>query len=401
MIQNSEEATRDQELKSLQYEAAWFVGREIPKVARNVRRILLKCMASLSPKGNRELQGYDDLLAGDDGDIFNADNVNKLSSFETPEGTLRGHISVSGWSISEAEIQVRFPKWNKNAPHKASISATHPWRLVQLQNAYNFIKMTFVELDALISKSERCLLNPDSVAFPAVSKMVRQVSDWLTQARQSLMIPSKNLFPNNLLTTTGFHPPLPQELHIEFSVCDSEIIVSVYALYIGMGVSLNGSEGTADKSKPSSSSGSNLPLLLQSVGGSSSGDNKGVQISNTGFMKHKTPSVGNLLNLNAFHSQTTAKNESDDQKATSALPQMEGVDSSSISVTQDHRVIINGTSFRTQQCTIRGAPCWVAVLDQAEVHCIIPRVNSTSELLMNALEVLADTADKLVALSLM
>jgi len=321
------------------------------------------------------------------------DNSNKVTFFETPEGNLKGHLTISGWNISEAEMTVKFAKLNKNTPHKANISSSHPWRLIQLQNAYNFIKMTLAELDTLILESEVCLIHPENASYVSISKRVRQISEWLTLSRQSLMVPPKSLFPNNILTTTGFHPPLPQELHIDFSVGDAEVIVSVYALYVGMGANANGSEGLGDKLKPASSSASSLPQLLQQA------TSNGEQKSSSGFLKHKTPTMGNLLNLNPFVIQLPLKSE-DDLKTGTSSTQIDGVDGG-ISLTADHKVIINGVAYRTQQCMIRGCPCTVAVLDQAEVHCIAPRINQTSEMLMNALEILADMADKLVGLSLM
>lgn len=446
-----ESVIREQESKTLQSEAEWFIGNEMPSVCQKMQRILQHCAGLLSPKGNKEELP---LLPTDYDVPLPFESVNRLISFETPEGTLKGFVNVAGWSVSEAEIVVKFPKWNKNVPYKAAISATHPWRLTQLQNAYNSIRATIDELQLLVDECERfrvkalsnlhpnlilphshtsLQLSPRSSNKPpllrtssssalasgsvqppsavgnslsTVNKIFEQVSRWMSHAKDALMIPSKNLFPNSLFATTGFqgfHPSLPQDLHIEFSVCNSEIIISVYALHIGTGPlpplermpsnpgSLNsiGSAAGAGGAKGASAAPEKTPTSSQTS-------------SPTNTLRHKTPSVSNLLNLP--HSLTgfekTVKNEDGDANSKKDS-EKDSEAPRDLNAQQDYRVSIGGISYKTYQCTFRGGPSWVAVLDQSEVHCIIPRVNNTLALLSNAQDILADTADKLVALSLL
>eukprot|EP00026_Physarum_polycephalum_P007766 Phypoly_transcript_07832.p1 GENE.Phypoly_transcript_07832~~Phypoly_transcript_07832.p1 ORF type:complete len:450 (+),score=54.87 Phypoly_transcript_07832:194-1543(+) len=440
---------RDLEIKSLQSEAEWFVGCEVPKVGRRIKRILQHCLAFLSPRGTKELELITDLVPPDEDDdviIPELESTNKLASFDTQEG-LKGFISVGGWSISSAEITAKFPKWNKGVPHKATVSNAHPWRLYQLQNAYNFVKMTLNELNLLIRQCETVQYKSQEISSPnlnnnsnsnftsstfnspnsltqqtalaAVNKVVGQVSKWITLARDSLMLPNKSLlFPYSLNNQgfQGFHPPLPQDLHIEFNICNSEIIISVYALYVGSGplpmYDTPSQKGALGVSSPLPHKKSDKGPLSPSPTHSSS------TLSAPGSgMKHKTPSVGNLLNLPTSFNFGSLTSSSHGEKSQSQLskvdegsesPGQEVNDVPSISVNQppssntgDHRVTIGGVVYKTYQITQRGQPGWVAVVDQSEVHCIVPRVNHTHSLLTSAINALADIEDKLVALSLL
>jgi len=229
----------------------------------------------------------------------------------------------------------------------------------------------------------------------------------MSHAKDSLMVPSKNLFPHSLFATgfQGFHPSLPQDLHVEFSVCNAEVIISVYALHVGSGPlpSIENrstpSVGTsANTGGGSGSTGNNSPLRVSAPEPGA----KPASLSPTAGLRHKTPSVSNLLHLpvSLVGFEKSVKNEDGDANKKDSEKDSNDTHGD-INVQPDYRVSIGGVSYKTYQCTIRGNSTWVAVLDQAEVHCIIPRINNTLSLLTYTQQLLADTADKLVALSIL
>eukprot|EP01103_Thecamoeba_quadrilineata_P011935 TRINITY_DN2963_c0_g1_i2.p1 TRINITY_DN2963_c0_g1~~TRINITY_DN2963_c0_g1_i2.p1 ORF type:complete len:263 (+),score=43.73 TRINITY_DN2963_c0_g1_i2:56-844(+) len=198
----------------LQAETEWLRTQEMPFVLKELQKNLINCSDCL---GNKKEKVGDDILP----ERKYLDYGSRLISFETPLGNLKGFVSIEGWIVKEAELNLKI---NKNVL-KTKITNLHPWILSQIQNAYNYIQMARSELNNLLQE----IMTNHSLSY--FQKGLDEISTLITKARQDLILPNKNRFPTKLLMPhLIFQPQLPQDVIIEIGVRNNQLVVTAYVL---------------------------------------------------------------------------------------------------------------------------------------------------------------------------
>jgi len=145
--------------------------------------------------------------------------------FMRDEEAFKGHIRIEGWHIVEAELVVKSQKWNKAVPFKTQIHPHTPLKLVQIHNAFNYLKLALSSVYEL----ELAIRSSDCELLAMISK---KISESLQFAMQELINQSKNVFPKETLNSTlVFQPPLPPDLVIEFTLKEKKLIATVHCLH--------------------------------------------------------------------------------------------------------------------------------------------------------------------------
>eukprot|EP01132_Coremiostelium_polycephalum_P010051 gene10051-12320_t len=213
----------------------------------------------------------DDLLEEDDdeNDEISATKSNKRKGFfETEEGC-RGFLNLNGWFIDSPELYIKFNKPQKQQQiptYKTTISKSNPWRILQIQNTYNHLCSILTELDSIITFSENFIPpfpqhggNENSDQNPSLNmsnsnhflnssyqsssggqftelfslcEYVKTLGEWLSTAKDELLLPSRNIFPKSLYQPNPLQQPLPFEINVDISVVNCDIVISVHELQI-------------------------------------------------------------------------------------------------------------------------------------------------------------------------
>jgi len=146
-------------------------------------------------------------------------------------GSLRGFAAISGWKIYKSELRLEVkPIRGKKVPLslKTQVSHLSPLRVAQIHNARNHMMAAIGELKRL----QRLINNNRGKANEnGLTEALRRIKDELRMAREELVINEAHQFPDNLFTPNGFLPPLPPEIAVEFSIFNSQLILSVYILH--------------------------------------------------------------------------------------------------------------------------------------------------------------------------
>ncbi|EGC29942.1 hypothetical protein DICPUDRAFT_90282 [Dictyostelium purpureum] len=306
------------ELLQMQNESYWLIQREVPTVCKRVRTIVNKCLELLHPidiksieEGEEEeenkksnnngniVQIEEDNEVNEIFDIlkFSDEDLKKISSqrFETSEGS-RGTINLNGWLIDTTDLYIKTRcRTNNPVVYKDTISKNTPWRLSQIQNAYNHLRFVEAELSSIISFSERyqpvyinqnnsninninnnnniltssfisdpinnynnnnsnneastssaCsvsnnsninnnsnIINNNGVIPELLSlfETVKSIGEWISMAKDELLLPSRDIFPHTLFQKNVLKN-LPPDIHIDITVANCDILFSVHELQI-------------------------------------------------------------------------------------------------------------------------------------------------------------------------
>jgi hypothetical protein len=164
----------------------------------------------------------------------------KVIPFESLDKCLKGSVTIEGWHITAADLDISFPKWNKGVSFHTTITSSTPWRLTQLQNAYNFLNLALRELDRITlvpspsptppSSTETSFNDIPQQHLKVAYRLIEQISTWIKNAQDQILLPSRTTFLNSLNTRFAFHPQLPKELVVEFGIANKELVISAYLL---------------------------------------------------------------------------------------------------------------------------------------------------------------------------
>ncbi|EFA75137.1 hypothetical protein PPL_11211 [Heterostelium album PN500] len=545
-----DECTSSMEVCYMQLEASWLIKQEVPIVCKRVKRILERCVQLLKPdrvkpesgeydissiyfnvKNSEQQQqqpgqtqsttttstnqsqsqshqqhdrrGSVDILKDINNpfpvnieeldDIFQDKAIeNKSINFETQEGS-RGTLNINGWLVESPELLIKFskpskPNYNVHV-YKTLINKTHPWRIQQIQNSYNYLHLILTELDNLIVFSESYVpldsvyhlnsqqqhhqqqhhnplsssgqinnnnnntsttnslgqssgwipsannshrhsyhggggggglgqtqSNQSSIgggSFPELNSLVEsftRISEWLSQARDELLLPSRNVFPSTMYQSTVLQPPLPFEINVNLTVANCELVLSVYELQI---TSTSGGSATSTGS-------SGIGGIGIGIGGGSVGHSQGAhQTHDNNNNNNNSPSKHLLRRSKAQNITSTGSSSSN--LATSTGPilrssspgvqQQDNAGSSTSLLMSSSDSIIRPTSGSESsettnahgippfQTTKGGSLQLVTVIDHTEFRQPIPTLVNTFTLLTNAYDRLADLNEKLLVLS--
>ncbi|GAM29181.1 hypothetical protein SAMD00019534_123570 [Acytostelium subglobosum LB1] len=203
-----------------------------------------------------------------------------------------------------------------------------------------------------------------SNSLPELHSLVEafgRISEWLQMARDELLLPSRNVFPNTMYQPTVLQPPLPFEINVNLTVSNCELVFSVYELHI-TSTPLDGQRGAqnlADTNSPSKSLRKSQKLQPTLSSSSSS-----LQLSSGSVPRSSSPASGD---------STDASKESQETSHAHNIPPF--------------------------QTTKGGSAQWVTVIDHSEFRQAIPTLLTSFTLLTNAYDILADLGEKLLVLS--
>jgi len=158
----------------------------------------------------------------------------RLVSFQSSDGAIKGSFRVEGCQVIDADLLVKFPKWNKGAAFKTAVSA---YAIHQVLNASVAVKAALRQL-RLLPAAATAALDPAVAASPtpAVRALVHSVRDILSALRVAmrlLLAPGEKQFPFPDQTLNfAFQPPLPIDVLVEFTVEKQEIVVVAYQLAV-------------------------------------------------------------------------------------------------------------------------------------------------------------------------
>jgi len=91
-----------------------------------------------------------------------------------------------------------------------TITSSTPWRLTQLQNAYNFLNLALRELDRITlvpspsptppSSTETSFNDIPQQHLKVAYRLIEQISTWIKNAQDQILLPSRTTFLNSLNT---------------------------------------------------------------------------------------------------------------------------------------------------------------------------------------------------------
>nr|CAG4651200.1 EOG090X0AKT [Simocephalus serrulatus]SVE94404.1 EOG090X0AKT [Simocephalus serrulatus] len=203
------EAASDQEPRQ---EFQWLIKNEVHKVFNQLREVL-----------EAAARRYPVEIAEVDTQVRQEKYV-MATSTQTSQDQLKCILTITGDSITSADMTLKLHK-HPNVVYHTTISAESPWRLQQIQDSGNYLRMALSSL-ALI---------PDSLEYISAEEVLSDldlVLGKINRARSTLAIPRKRTIDElmnskNMKTLT---PSLPSDLAVSFYLQAHKLIFAVYHL---------------------------------------------------------------------------------------------------------------------------------------------------------------------------
>jgi len=157
-------------------------------------------------------------------------------SLKLNDTLIKGNLRLEGWSITTADFSFQSQKWNKNQPFRTQITVGSPLRLSQIHNAFNHLKVCLNYLQEIEAQSGALDTTLNAV-MQNLNKLVEQAAYSIKLARDEILLPNRNLFPQTTFASihstqpTVFQPSLPQDLVVELSVNNRQLVISVFFLH--------------------------------------------------------------------------------------------------------------------------------------------------------------------------
>jgi len=200
----------DDEDCMLNLEFEWLLKDEVPSILSQLKDILQVCLKKFNVQGNwpnRSSYKVDNYLLS----LPNSDIV-------------RGLISVTGDSVVKADLKFKIPKLS-NGTFSTYIYDQFPWKLQQLQDAYNHLIMALEE----VVEREACGV---FTSGKEVEHLMDDILSSLSRGKSLLLIPPK--IPLSQLLSSGsqrvLNPPLPDEVLVNFHVNCDKLVFCAYVL---------------------------------------------------------------------------------------------------------------------------------------------------------------------------
>jgi len=137
-------------------ELQWILQSQLNSFCEELQKQLqdtLKFILKSSKKGSNGEEFFSDKLpeiADDDAVLQMCDS--RLTTYESANGQLKGFVALDGCFISEAEVTTRFKTLPR--PFKTQINGNNPWRLLQIQNIVNYLKLSLAYLNEKLFDSK-------------------------------------------------------------------------------------------------------------------------------------------------------------------------------------------------------------------------------------------------------
>ncbi|ORE22541.1 hypothetical protein BCV71DRAFT_288008 [Rhizopus microsporus] len=133
--------------------------------------------------------------------------------------TIKGFLSLHGFYINKAELSIKLP--HQEAQMKASIVASAPYFLEQLQRAHNYLSLAIDQVEGFSKPSDN----------QVTIELLEDLYKYVNHALHAFDYPNEaSLFPYKVCHPKFFQPPLKQDTVIEFCVQDVFIACNIYTL---------------------------------------------------------------------------------------------------------------------------------------------------------------------------
>nr|CAG4649555.1 EOG090X0AKT [Scapholeberis mucronata]SVE93784.1 EOG090X0AKT [Scapholeberis mucronata] len=199
-------------VENLRKEFKWLIKNEVHKVFNQLREIL-EAAARRYPVEIAEVETQ-----------VRQEKYVMATSTQTSQDQLKCILTITGDSITSADMTLKLHK-HPNVVYHTTISAESPWRLQQIQDSGNYLRMAISSL-ALI---------PDQLEYVLAEEVLNDIDiilNKINRARSTLAIPRKRTIDElmnskNMKTLT---PSLPSDLAVSFYLQAHKLIFAVYHL---------------------------------------------------------------------------------------------------------------------------------------------------------------------------
>jgi len=203
-----------EEIRNLKNEYDWLLTDELPSIFKQLKELIQICLRKFKIKN---------ASAGDGMEHENIVQGNNFLLSLPNSDAVKGLINITGDSVIKAELRFKFPKISNN-PIGSFIFEQCPWKLHQLQDVSNHLKMAHEAI------SEREVCGGVSQGNHIIQLMGKVMAS-LSNAKNALIVPHKHDL-SQLITSNiqVLNPPTPEELVISFHVNCDKVVLCVYVL---------------------------------------------------------------------------------------------------------------------------------------------------------------------------
>ncbi|XP_068749752.1 protein rogdi homolog isoform X2 [Montipora capricornis] len=210
-------AEEEEDIRVLRLEFEWLLREHVPKVLTQLGSILQECSKCLKLSSTN--------LKGSTGETQGDIKTQDYFMLSTPNSdTLKGYVAVEGENISKADLKFKIPKASSSG-FRVFIQEQSPWKLKQIQDAINYLQLA-------IEKIKETKRNCSCSSGQEVSKVVEEITSFLTRGKSRLSLPDKTTVLDML--TSGnqrvFKPGMPEDIVAYFCVNSEKLLLSVYTL---------------------------------------------------------------------------------------------------------------------------------------------------------------------------
>jgi len=129
--------------------------------------------------------------------------------------------------ISAADIQLKLSRW-KPGTFRTWINVGNPYLLPQISDAQHHVNFAKKEFETLSNNLPHIGLD-----LKYVNASLNKIFSSLKSAKQDLILRDRITFPYSTKAQTQvFYPTLPNDLVLEFSICEGNLIILVYGLVL-------------------------------------------------------------------------------------------------------------------------------------------------------------------------
>nr|CAG4636390.1 EOG090X0AKT [Eubosmina coregoni]SVE69966.1 EOG090X0AKT [Eubosmina coregoni] len=199
-------------IENLRQEFKWLIKNEVHKVFGQLKEIL-DAAARRYPVEIPELETQ-----------VRQEKYVMATSTQTSQDQLKCILTITGDSITAADMTLKLHK-HPNVVYHTMIAADSPWRLQQIQDSGNYLRMA---LCSLVSIPE----NLEYVSADEVLTDLDRVLEKICRARNTLAIPRKRTIDElmNSKNMKTLSPALPSDLAVSFYLQAHKLIFAVYHL---------------------------------------------------------------------------------------------------------------------------------------------------------------------------
>nr|SVE75923.1 EOG090X0AKT [Daphnia hispanica] len=198
--------------ENLRQEFNWLIKNEVHKVFNQLKEIL-EAAARRYPVEIAEVETQ-----------VRQEKYVMATSTQTSQDQLKCILTITGDSITSADMTLKLHK-HPNVVYHATIAAESPWRLQQIQDSGNYLRMALSSLSLI----------PDQLEYLSAEEVLNDldlVLGKVNRARSTLAIPRKRTIDElmnskNMKTLT---PALPSDLAVSFYLQAHKLIFAVYHL---------------------------------------------------------------------------------------------------------------------------------------------------------------------------